>query len=418
MVGYGVKWSFAGWRPGWSDMLASSLLATAMLVCSGSTFAAPASALAPELQTKVQDSTAQAPQIPRPPQTALEPASAPVLRIALLLPTRSENLAAAAQALRAGVMAAYERDGDGISIQLIETDDTVADILAAYQAASGEYDLIIGPLARSAVSALAQGKDISKPTLLLGQPESSSLPDNLLPIGLSIEDQARQLAALAASERGANKGNAKLMVISTNATWQRRAAKAFANQWPGLDTSLLELSSSAGFLSVASVRQLKLKLQNDKPHVLFIALDAGQARQIRPLLPLDARLYGSSQLNDSKNPASTAETEPLDAPALPEGMRLLDLPWLLQPDHSAVMVYPRLLQEQKTGADIERLYALGIDAFRIAREIGVNHQSRFKLDGVTGRLTIQFGKGAARFEREESMAAFRAGGVQLLQKTP
>jgi outer membrane PBP1 activator LpoA protein len=391
-----------------------------MLLCSTWTFAAPASqasAPAPELQTKPQDSTAQPPQTPQPAQTAQEPASAPVLRIALLLPTRSENLAAAAQALRAGVMAAYERDGDGISIQVIETDDTVAEILAAYQAASGEYDLIIGPLARSAVSALAQGKDISKPTLLLGQPESSSLPDNLLPIGLSIEDQARQLAALAASDKGANKGNAKLMVISTNATWQRRAAKAFASHWPGLDTSLLELSSSGGYLSVASVRQLKLKLQNDKPNVLFIALDAGQARQIRPLLPSDARLYGSSQLNDSKNPGNTAETEPLDAPTLPEGMRLLDLPWLLQPDHSAVMVYPRLL-EQKAGADIERLYALGIDAFRIAREIGVNHQSRFKLDGVTGRLTIQFGKGAARFEREESPASVRSGILQLLQKTP
>lgn len=400
--------------------LSAAVLAAALLLCNG----------AAATQADTQDSTSAIPQsVTPPPATAIPadwvPAQAAagtvpekILHIALLLPTRSENLATAAQALRAGVMAAYERDGDGISIQLIETDDVVADILAAYQAASGEYDLIIGPLARSAVMALAQSKDISKPTLLLGQPENSALPPNLLPIGLSIEDEARQLANWAAGDKNSVKSAGKLLVVSTNAAWQRRAARSFASQWPGLDASVLELAASGGYLSASGVRQLKNKIAGDKPNVLFIALDADQTRQIRPLLPADARIYGSSQLNEGKSSSPGAETDAMELPPLPEGIRLLDLPWQLQPDHSAVMVYPRLVAEPKPGADMERLYALGIDAFRIAREIGVNHQSRFSVDGVTGRLTIQFGKGSAHFERMETAAIVRGGSLQLLQRNP
>lgn len=335
-----------------------------------------------------------------------------VLRIALLLPTRSENLATAAQALRAGVMAGHEREGDNVTIDLIETDDVVPDILAAYHAASTEYDLIIGPLARSAVTALAQSKETSKPTLLLGQPESNNLPANLLAIGLSMEEEARQLALLAAGS--GSKSGGKCLILSTNAAWQRRAARAFANQWSAQDTTVLELVSSSGYLSASSVKQLKTRLQTDKPNVIFIALDADQTRQIRPLLSADIRLYGSSQLNVGKT--GLQETETAEVNALPEGMHILDLPWQLQPDHSAVMIYPRLVPEHS--ADLERLYALGIDAFRIAREIGLNRQSRFKLDGVTGRLSIQFGQGGSRFERQQPAAVYRSGNLQLLQKTP
>jgi outer membrane PBP1 activator LpoA protein len=76
------------------------------------------------------------------------------------------------------------------------------------------------------------------------------------------------------------------------------------------------------------------------------------------------------------------------------------------------MVYPRPLQteDRKPGAaDMERLYALGIDAYRVAREIARHDASRFHLDGVTGRLTVSFGQGEARFERIEQPAVYKNG---------
>ena len=89
------------------------------------------------------------------------------------------------------------------------------------------------------------------------------------------------------------------------------------------------------------------------------------------------------------------------------------------------MIYPRLGNEIKPPADNERLYALGIDAYRIAREILLGHSSSFKIDGVTGRLAVQFARGSAnpnrtlpRFERQLLPAVYRTGNLQPWQKTP
>jgi len=67
------------------------------------------------------------------------------------------------------------------------------------------------------------------------------------------------------------------------------------------------------------------------------------------------------------------------------GVRFLDMPWLLQPDHPAVMVYPR--PAFGGAVELDRFYALGIDAFRIARSL-LAGKSEAALDGVTGRLTL------------------------------
>jgi hypothetical protein len=44
-----------------------------------------------------------------------------------------------------------------------------------------------------------------------------------------------------------------------------------------------------------------------------------------------------------------------------DGVRLMQMPWLVWPDHPAVMAYPRL-GGQLANVELQRLYALGIDA--------------------------------------------------------
>ncbi len=134
-------------------------------------------------------------------------------------------------------------------------------------------------------------------------------------------------------------------------------------------------------------------------------LSGAQAIAQANLLPI----YGTSSLNPGSG--NNSPTQELD------GVRLLDLPWQLQRDHPAVMVYPRPLAaaERKPGAaDLERLYALGIDAYRVAREIVRHPSSRFHLDGVTGRLTVSFGDGEASFERQEQPALYQNGVAQAV----
>jgi outer membrane PBP1 activator LpoA protein len=342
---------------------------------------------------------------------------APKTYIALLLPLLSDSLGPASEAIRAGFLAAYDRESDQVVVNVIETGDASADILGSYATALRTNDMIVGPLSRAAVTALAQSATLNKPTIALNQPEprdaeggqDAPLPENMLVMGLSVEDEARQVARWAA----ADKPLGKAFVLSTGQGWQRRAAKAFVAQWQhdGLVAQSVEISVSSGYLSASGMAQLRARMQTEKPALLFVALDGAQTRQVRDTIGHELPIYGTSQVNGAILQAQDAESV-----LRMDGVRLLDLPWQLQTDHPAVMVYPHLVHavDQKPNADLERLYALGIDAYRVAREIALKHATQFAIDGVTGKLTVSFGNGVAHFERQEMPAIYRGGLLEPL----
>ena len=327
-----------------------------------------------------------------------------VVRVGLLLPMHSESLGAPSEALRAGFMAAFERDRDGIEVTLIDTGESADETLNAYMAALKANDIIVGPLSRPAVTAVADSGTVSRPTIALNHPDGSSpVPPNMLVIGLSIEDEARQVARWAGAEHP--RGSA--LIVSGSSSWQRRLAAAFAAQWTrmGNKSQLVELSASNGYLHESSMNQLKTRTEAEPPTLLFAALDHDQLRQLRGTLGQDLPAYGTSSVNPGADGGM--------AVAELDGTRILDLPWQVQADHSAVMVYPRWSDPKHT-LDLERLYALGIDAFRMARELALRPGASFKMDGVTGRLTVSFGKGAARFERVETGTVYQGGTFKLV----
>jgi outer membrane PBP1 activator LpoA protein len=92
------------------------------------------------------------------------------------------------------------------------------------------------------------------------------------------------------------------------------------------------------------------------------------------------------------------------------GVRFIDLPWLLRPDSAASAGYarPAAATEQARSADMERLYALGVDAYQVARGVAAQ-RGVFDVNGATGRLKVSIGAGPARFERTASPAVYRDG---------
>ncbi len=348
--------------------------------------------------------------VENPSQSAAVAPGGPVIRIGLLLPLRSEGLGAPSEALRAGFMAAYERDRAGFVVNIIETGDGAQETLDAYKSAVERNDIVVGPLARSAVGAIASSGAVSKPTIALNHPEGRaganvSLPHKLLVMGLSIEDEARQVAQWAARENPRK----HVMIISGGSAWQRRIAGAFAAHWKQLGSSseVVELAASNGYLSESGIAALKTQISNEPPSLFFAALDASQLRQVREAIGPDLPLYGTS----SVNPGTEAGNP---APEL-DGLRLLDMPWEVQPDHPAVMIYPRYVATARS-LDMDRLYALGIDAFRVAREVALHPSVNFDMDGVTGQLKVNFGNGPARFERVQPVAVYQNGGFKPVGK--
>jgi outer membrane PBP1 activator LpoA protein len=230
----------------------------------------------------------------------------------------------------------------------------------------------------------------------------------MLMMGLSIEGEARQMAALLHARKPA--GTA--IVLATPTAWQQRSAKAFTDRWQqlGYGTELMELDISAQgtYLGANGLIQLQKRLQAEAPPFLFSALDAVQTRQLRMLIGPDIPVYGTSQLN----PYTVAQWSNAEPQPVMNGVRLVDLPWLLRTDLPAVLAYSHAVSsiDHQRGADLERLYALGIDAFRVAKEVAMG-RSQFQIDGVTGKLRINLDSDRGRFERVEMPAVYRDGRV-------
>lgn len=333
---------------------------------------------------------------------AAAPAAKPV-RIGLLLPLRSATLRQPAEVLRAGFMAAHARDGAGYTVEVIESGDGALEALDAYGQAVQRSDIVVGPLARPAVSAVATSTAPRKPTIALNNPEAGTLvPPHMLVIGLSIEDEARQAAAWVSREQP----GAAALVVSGAAAWQRRIATAFAEEWAklGHQSQLVEIASGNSYQTETSIGQLNSKIQAESPNLIFAALDPFQARQVRGVIGSNVPFYAASSVN----------SRAVAGDSLPEldGMRMLDMPWVVQRDNATVMAYPRW-NGAALGLDMERLYALGIDAFRVAREVALGRKS-FELDGVTGKLKANFGNGAPRFSRTVPAAVFQAGTTRAI----
>lgn len=324
------------------------------------------------------------------------------LRVGLVLPTQSADFAKAAQAVQAGVRAGFIGMGQDAEITLIETDGTPERELAALkQAQTSGLQVVIGPLTRSAVTAAARQGAQPLPTLALNVLDDlTPLPKNLFTFSLAIESEAKQLAQLAYTKtektkpspaRGASKPS--VVIVIGSGALNRRAAQAFADTFRQLGGEVrLEVDAFSN--------NLKDLLESSDAPALFLATDAGVAQRIRPYAQAFV-IFGTSQLNESRN---TGRGRDLDE------IFFTDMPWNLKPDHAAVMVFPR--NNPSNGArynnELERLYALGIDAYRLATELARGTQS-FNLDGVTGQLNLR----GNRIERESLIAVFRNGQAVL-----
>lgn len=316
--------------------------------------------------------------------------------IGLLLPLNAPPFRQPAEAVKQGVLAAAKAQPDMPTVRVYPTTDQVANILAVYQQAiEGGARVIIGPLTKNAVTALAESDISAVPTLALSVPVNEVASPNLYLFGLSLEAETRQVAQLVASEGR----NAVLIVTASNALGKHLQA-AFGEEWQRLGGKIV---GQLSFTSNTDLNALHDKLEKLQPESIFIAANAQEARLVRPYLSAVIPTYATSltfggQSDVLKNIDLT-------------GVRFLDMPWMLQPDHPAVMIYPR--SEKPLVIDSERLYAMGIDAYRLAQLFfrGEMPSRGVVLDGVTGQISLSAGR---QFTRELTAAEFQADVVVVL----
>lgn len=324
------------------------------------------------------------PAVPQPLQAATVP------HIALLLPLSSGAFARPAEAVQTGFLAAAKVQGwSPLPMRTYRVSDDAQQILDGYrQAVAAGARIVVGPLTRDGVTTLAESDLVTVPTLALNVPEGSvSLPPHMYTLSLQVEAEARQVARLAIGE-----GHANAITIVGNTPLLRRMHQAFIREFTHLGgNQVAEYSFTTDTTSLEHIEQAAAQGVAD---MAFLALDFQRARVVRPYLnPLP--IYATSQVYPGTG-------DPLAGFDL-ANVRFLDMPWLLQPDHPAVMIYPR--HDFGASTDLDRLYALGIDAFRVAQEL-LNGRTNVVLDGVSGRITL--GRDH-RFVRELVSAQFSNG---------
>jgi len=313
----------------------------------------------------------------------------PAPHIALLLPLKSALFAPAATAVQQGFIAATGVGKQTLPVRIYACFDESKDIVSLYkQAISNGARAVVGPLTRSGVSALLAEKEILVPTLTLNVVDEVA-PPKLYFFGMSAEAEARRVAKLAAA-----KGFHQAIVIAARGQLDKRLQFAFEDEWRISGRSVLQEIE----FNDDPTPLYDLVFSPDT--AIFIAADADQARLIRPYLPSKMPIFATSQIFIGNDDALTNNDL--------NGVHFVDMPWLLQADHPAVMSYPRAASALPP--NMERFYALGIDAYRLIELMLTNKIiQRLPLDGVSGSIDLS----NHTFQRESVVAVFFQGKAQL-----
>ena len=331
-------------------------------------------------------------------QTTFE---APIIRhIAVILPLESPSFGEAAGVVKEGFAAATLREKQlPYVIRFYSTSDDPLDIFASHQhALAAGAVFVVGPLTRDGVSAIASMEHLDVPTLALNTADSSAaMPSKLYLFGLRMETEASQIVKLASVS-----GKSHAIIIADDSGLSKRLQTAFSEQWHseiGRTAEAIRNSDDPGKL-----QQLRA-VTSGPDHLIFLALDAAKSRVVRSYLDPEVPVFATSQIfTDAENFLLNNDLN---------GIEFVDMPWLLQPDHPAVMAYghPR----SSKSADMKRLYALGIDAFRLMTHLlppSSQPTEEISFDGVTGHVRFV---PPNHFMREPVAARFEQGKVQLIR---
>lgn len=329
-------------------------------------------------------------------------------QIALLLPLEGP-FKGAASAVRDGFLGAWysnNREDFQPSVRIYNTGAAAERIRSIYEQAGREgAQMIVGPLHKEAVNALARSDELSIPVLALNYASTEeAYRSNFFQFGLSPEDEAVQVA-----ERAWLDGYQHPLVLHPNNPWGKRVALAFQDRWEQLGGRILEVLAYdpnkndfsdpiRSMLNLDESDQRRRALSRLFGEVLehtprrrqdadfiFLSGEKEQARQIVPQLRFhhagDLPVYSTSHVF-----AGVVSRKDRDL----NGLRFGDMPWVLPGKRKTDALKQSIQKAWPTeSARHMRFYALGIDAFNLIVNMNQLLSVRSSsADGETGQLFV------------------------------
>lgn len=321
------------------------------------------------------------------------------LSIALILPL-SGRLQAAGEAVLDGFLsAAYLTGTEGYQAPAIEIFDSgslpielIAEIISEQN-----FDFAIGPLDGENVDLFAGSISAEIPVLYLNRVSPENRPSmNHLGYSLAVESEAQQ-----AAQTSIAKGHKNALVLIEDSAIGERAAGAFAQDWVEGDRKIYDLVrlSDATTLTerleqsfhVNQSEQRKSQLQTllgkaleftprrrQDIDTIFLASNSILARQVTPTLAFlfaqDVPVLATSRVFDENSDSENNR----DLAAL----RFLSPPWLVNTGE------PLAQQSSDRPLELQKLEAMGVDAFYLSRRFQQFEDPAFSYQGKTGSIFI------------------------------
>lgn len=328
-------------------------------------------------------------------------------KIGLLLPLTGQYKKYAI-AVRDGFLAAWYLDRqEKADIEIYNANSS--NIIEIYQKALNDgVDYIVGPFEKEATNQLYGNTNASIKILALNRQDlknDQSGNKNLFQFGLSLEDEAGQVAEIAISD-----GHKRALVLTPDTLLGDRLADAFVKHWLELGGEVSRhtrfINNTTDFSSPVKEllnidkseqrardlrKKLKIKIHNierrrQDADFIFIAAIPKDARQLIPQLRFhyadNLPIYSTSHIFTGI--IDSAKDIDLN------DVIFIDMPWILDTKRQLSIVQDALNRNwSQEKSEYRRLYALGIDAYNLIPEINrLNHEEDSFMTGETGDLTI------------------------------
>ena len=353
---------------------------------------------------------------------ARSPTTAPLTRIALLLPLTGPQRQAAI-AIQDGFLAAHlgQSDSVGRGQPALHIYDTGAlGAREAYVAARDDgAEFIVGPLLKPELEAIMDSAG-STPTLALNTLENGRSESNLYQFALAPEDEASQVARYAVANGALN----AVALIPRN-DWGNRLLGSFRTQLETLGGQLLQIRTydpsgqdfSTAITTVLNIdksdqrrQQLGADLgiplefesrRRQDVDAIFVAADAGAGRLLAPQLRFyfagDIPTYATSAIYESSRQNGDLN-----------GLLFADTPWVLEEEAAPPTLAATLRRywPQRTSAQWTRFYGFGFDAYRLMFALHEQPNTLSSFPALSGELSLDEN---GQVHRALPMAQFRDG---------
>lgn len=331
-----------------------------------------------------------------------QPVPAPVKaapsKVSLLLPLQGDFITAG-QAIRDGYLQASYQAKAEAQLTVINS-QSGATIVNLYQQTLTDHqpDLVVGPLTKADVNALAAQPLLAAPVLALNRVDTAAaLPADFYQFSLDPQAEARLVAQKMHAD-----GYQKVIVIAPEGNWGQSIAASFGKAWLALNGQIINSAAYQKAQDFTAQAQTLLEDHGSDASpqtAIFLVANAQDARVLVPMLrhqPTPWLIYGMPMIYSGM--PNAALNAALNGVIFPSSL------WQLDSLSPARQNYANLYPD--ASEDALRLYGFGMDAFALSQWYLQQHSfSGVNLVGYSGQLTLVDGV----IERQLVWAHFDAG---------